>query len=188
MSRLHKVPMMFDEKMAPLPTERPTATLHARGVAPSPPHGSRKFTREDFPEGEHWEKLFVLFEETQNGISGLTERLWSEIPSWIFEYGYSASALSVVSGPDNGVPTLSSMTSELEYITSVLAIVPSGDTGLIQLGGVNIPVGPGTNFFGPVRFPLFPADIRALTVTPNPGAIGIYLFGQVAPTRGKMPL
>jgi len=171
-----------------LPLVSPTARLHehAEGVAVP-----RMLNRDDeFPRGEHIDRLIATFERLQNGQAALAERLWALIPSYILEWAYSPSATTLSSsdvGTGGSYATLSAQTSELEYITSVLACVPSGQTGVVQLGTVNIPVGQGVTMLAPVNFPLFQADIRSLVVT-SAGPVGLYLAGQVAPTRGKLPL
>ena len=169
-----------------LPEVSPTADLHEHDV----PAGRLLNRDAELPAGAHWERMLATFERLQNGQAALAEQLWAAISSNILEWAYSPSA-TILSSSDvatgGSYPTLSAQTSELEYITSIVACVPTSQTGIIQLGSVNIPIGVGVTVMAPVNFPLFMADIRSLTVT-GAGPCGLYLMGRVAPTRGKLPL
>ena len=177
--------LLLAEPRRPLPTETPAAVLAEHDV----PQPVLAKDRSDLGRDEHLERLFAIVEQIEAGMATLAERLQSAIPSWILEYGYLPSAKVLSSSPAYGgaVSTLSARTTDLEYVTTIVASVPSGATGLVQLGDVVIPVSPGTTTMPDVRIPLFPADLRMLSVT-TAGPIALVLCGQVAPVRGKLPL
>lgn len=180
-------------------TEFPVDANHPN---PPPVAGERIKVRDDFPSGDRWEQMFEMFEQLQNGMGALAEQLWSRIPTWILEWGYLPSA-TVVSSSDaynnatvagtgattgGGISTLAAQTSDLEYITTVVTLVPASETGLLTLGKVTMPVPTGLTTMPFVRFPLEPLDLRQLSISGSPGGLGLWLFGEVAPTRGRLPL
>jgi hypothetical protein len=175
----------------PAPLETNAALLKEHDVPPVP----RALDRQ--PEPQHldlFERIMERFELLEHGMGALAEQLASAIPSYTCEYAYSPSATALVSSSTNvdgvavgGFPTLGPQTDDLIYVLSALVSVPSGATGLLQLGNVTIPVTNGTTMLAPLRVPLFPQDLRALTVT-TAGPLAVVLMGQVAPTRGKLPL
>ena len=177
--------LLLAEPRRPLPTETPAAVLAEHDV-PQPVVAK---DRSDLGRDEHLERLFAIVEQIEAGMATLAERLQSAIPSWILEYGYlpSATVLSSSSAYGGAVSTLSARTTELEHITTIVASVPAGATGKVQLGSVIIPLPAGTTTMPDVRIPVFPSDLRMLTVTAA-GAIALVLCGQVAPVRGKLPL
>ena len=179
--------------IVPAPMESNAARLKEHDVPPVP----RALDRDPEVVPEHLDlftRIMERFELLEHGMGALAEQLASAIPSYTLEYAYSPSATALVSSSTNvdgvavgGFPTLGPQTDDLIYILSAIASVPSGATGLLQLGSVTIPVTNGTTVLAPLRIPLFPQDLRALTVT-SAGPLALVLMGQVGPTRGKLPL
>ena len=176
----------------PAPLETNAVLLKDHDVPPVP----RALDRQP-PSPEHadlFEKIMERFELLEHGMGALAEELASAIPSYTCEYAYSASATALVSTSTNvngarvgSWPTLGPQTDDLIYALSVLASVPSGATGLLQLGNITVPLPSGPSMLAPLRIPLFPTDLRSLVVT-TAGPVALVIMGQVAPTRGKLPL
>ena len=109
----------------------------------------------------------------------LADHLWSEIPLAISESVYAAAQAA-------NVPlAVNAQTSGLELVESIVACVPSGATGLIQLGSTFLPVGQGITVIAPVKLPLGTSDTRTLTVTAQ-GPTALWLTGRQQPTFGVL--
>lgn len=111
----------------------------------------------------------------------LTDHQWSTIPLYVSEKAFNA-ALGV------GVPMIvPPITSGLEVITSVVASVPTGATGLITLGDLQLPIPAGLSIITSVQFTLLSADVRSLVLAGGGGAAALWLTGQCLPTYGVLP-
>lgn len=109
---------------------------------------------------------------------GVVDELWSRIPTDVDESAFSAN-LGI------GVPlSVAPQYSTLELVTSIVACVPTGATGLIQLGSMVLPVSAGTTVICPVRKLLGANDTRALTLAGSAGPAALWLTGEQAPTFG----
>ncbi len=122
------------------------------------------------------EELLALLAGSENGRQALIDGLWARIPSYLYEHSYQPSGTQVI---------VAAQTRNLELITAILAIIPSGSTGTIQLGPLTIPVVSG--LFNPtgLTIMLSGSDVRSLTISPA-GSLGLYLFGNQLPLYGKM--
>jgi len=183
---------LFAHAERPDPVDAPVARLHEHGIVPQ----GRVLNRDqELSSGDQrYERLFEIFERLENGQAALTERLAAEVPALVFEFGYLASGTVITSQFQSlaGVAyqPMSSMqprSTDLEVIESVTVAVPSGATGIIQLGNITIPVPSGTTNLLGLTLPLVVTDLRALSVT-LAGPMSILLCGHVHPTRGRLPL
>jgi len=183
---------LFAHAERPDPVDAPVARLHEHGIVPQ----GRVLNRDqELPSGDQrYERLFEIFERLENGQAALTERLAAEVPSLVCEFGYLASGTVITSSYQsiNGVAyqpmsTMQPQTSDLEVIESIIASVPSGATGLLQLGAVTIPLSAGTTPLPFLKIRLLPYELRALSST-SAGPMAVVLMGHVYPTRGRMPL
>jgi hypothetical protein len=107
----------------------------------------------------------------------LADQLWASIPSIYWESGNLASALSVNSTPRQESPV---------QITTIVASVPAGATGSLQLADVVLYLGPGLSvvpFGDGAGIVLARSDTRSLTVTAA-GPVSLLLAGKVLPTTG----
>lgn len=118
------------------------------------------------------ERLALL----EHGRQALVDSLWARIPSYVVEAGYGAAVTSLVVNPQ---------TTKLERINAVVAALPSGATGLLQLGDVVIPLGQGITNLGGVGFLLSTTSTRSLTSTVS-GPLALVLFGEILPTDGVL--
>lgn len=118
------------------------------------------------------ERLVLL----EHGRQALVDSLWARIPSYVVEAGYQAAVTSLTVNPQ---------TTKLERINAVIASLPSGATGLLQLGDVIVPLGQGITNMGGVGFLLNTTSTRSLTSTVS-GPLALVLFGEVLPTDGVL--
>lgn len=116
-----------------------------------------------------------------NGLrQTLQDHLWADIPVTITEAAYNANLAT-------GTPMYATpQTSALELITAVIATVPAGATGLIQLGSIFIPAGAGPTLLAPVEILLSSTDARSLTISTTAGPAALVLCGRQRPTFGVM--
>lgn len=155
----------------------------AQAVAhqPPPPVVGRRHLPREFPrdrDGVLDRKLENL-EILESGRAALGTRRWAEITETVTEEGYSASALTV---------QVYAKTTGWERITGWLAVVPSGATGILQLGHLTIPLSAGqTNSPCGMNLDLATDDIRLLTVT-QAGPVALALFGHVSPMTASLPI
>jgi hypothetical protein len=122
------------------------------------------------------EELLQLLTQTEHGRQSLIDGLWARIPAYVFEMAYQPSATSVTCSPQ---------TRNMERITGILAVVPSGSTGTVILGQAIIPVVSGLNNLTGIGFLLNASDVRNLTIT-QAGTLALYLFGEQLPLYGKI--
>jgi hypothetical protein len=122
--------------------------------------------------------ILTRLEEMESGRSALGQRLWAEINAVVEEYGNDDDNTVVTTQPDaQGYVT----------ITSVVATVPSGATGVLQLGARVFYLGAGvTNLMG-LACQLSQSDLRQLTVSVA-GPVSLYLAGHVSPMQGQLPV
>jgi hypothetical protein len=191
MTRSH---LMFAHPPVPEPVGAPPeARLHEH-VAPPPPRAVDRPLAHD----ERWERLLVLFELLEHGMSALAEQLQARIPSYELYWGYSPNATLLTSQEGPGqVTTLAPRSSDLVLVDGITAFLPAGATGTLTLGSVVLPLGApaSSNWIGaaPVlalvgqRILLSPRDVRSLSSS-TAGPMALLLSAEVAPTRGKLPL
>ena len=174
---------IFDRMTTPTihPAEQAAAQVDASGqwVVPE----SAQPRRGTLSPAERDEALALLLErlgEIGGGArQALVDNAWGGIPLTYWESQYSASGLQVVPQPksENGVT-----------ITTIVACVASGATGLVQLADVVLPVSPGTTVipFGPGSgIQLQRGDTRSLTQT-SAGPLSLLLAGHVAPMYSRV--
>lgn len=139
--------------------------------------------RDDVPalEREALQAALDLLAQQPNALrQALADHQWSTISLMVDEFAYAANQAT-------GAPlTVAAQTSGLELITSVVACVPAGATGLVQLGLMAIPVGAGVTIVAPVQKLLGATDARALTLAGSNGPAALWLTGQQMPTYGVL--
>lgn len=110
----------------------------------------------------------------------LTDHLHATIPVTVSEHAYMASLAA-------GVPMyVRAQTGGLELITGICAVVPSGCTGLVQLGPLAIPVSAGLTQITPVKRELGTSDTRQITISGGSGPTLLWIWGDQQPTYGVM--
>lgn len=120
--------------------------------------------------------------ELADGLrQALSDHLWASIPQHVVEHAYSAAQ-------NPGVPlNVAPQTANLELITSVVAVVPDGMTGLVQLDDLNIPCSAGVNTFAPVKKLLTTRSLRSITLAGDgAGPVLLWLSGEQLPTFGTL--
>lgn len=105
---------------------------------------------------------------------------WAQIPFHVKE------GLFVPGLAAGTVLTFNPQTSGLELIQYVLFSVPTGATGTIVLGDMQIPVGAGTGILSPVSILLASGDLRSLTLAGGNGNAALWLMGRQQPTYGAL--
>lgn len=123
-------------------------------------------------EAEELDRLWSRIDLIAAGNQRLIDELHARIPVDIYEAAYIATATSLTTAP---------VTSQMIRATAVVATIPSGATGLLQLGPVTIPLGtPTTNLVG-LRIQLRAADLRRLSATKS-GPMALLVCGEMMPT------
>ncbi len=118
--------------------------------------------------------IYETLDRLTTGRQAMVDALWARIPVEITEHRYVATAKTVATAP---------VTTQLVKVTSVVATLPTGATGTLQLGDLVIPLGQGvTNLIG-LRVFLHQSDTRLLQST-KAGPVSLTLSGEVAPTIG----
>jgi hypothetical protein len=107
----------------------------------------------------------------------VADELWARIPVTVDESAFQNLAAA-------GVLTVTPQFQTYEMIESVVAIVPTGATGTVQLGATLLPVGAGVTVITPVRKMLGSSDVRSLTIAGGGGPSALWLTGTQAPTFG----
>lgn len=157
--------------------------------------GQRSLSRE-FPrhQDERLDNALRRLEMLENGRSSLGSRRWAEITEAVNEYNYSAlGTATVVQGTTyyaikSNDPATGGRYSGFATITAYVVTVPSSQTGLLQLGDFNLPVGQGvTNSPPGMNLQLATDDIRQLLCTGS-GPMSIAIFGHVSPMTGTLPI
>lgn len=115
----------------------------------------------------------------------LTDHQWSLIPLFVDENVYAPAQ------PSGSPLYVKAQTSGLEQITSIVATIPEGATGTIQLGSMVIPISEGTTVIAPVQKLLATSDTRCVTFIagdgqPSAGPCALWLTGQQLPTYGVL--
>lgn len=118
--------------------------------------------------------LYERLDKIETGRQSLINALWAQIPADVTEHAYTPTATSLTVPP---------ITEELVKVTAVVATLPAGATGTLQLGDVVVFLGtPSVNLMG-LRILLRGSDTRLVQAT-KAGPISVVISGQVAPTRG----
>lgn len=131
---------------------------------------------------------FDILQQILNGIDrmpaalrqGVADEIWARLPSVVDESQFVAAlapGVPLVVAPQYGT---------YEVITCVVASVPTGATGLVQLGSTIIPVGAGLSVMPHTRKILAQSDVRSLTIAGATGAAALWLTGEQQPTFGVM--
>lgn len=112
----------------------------------------------------------------------LAERQWAAIALTANEYIYT---------PAQGIGQVNAALITPQYSQqvmyhSIVAVVPAGATGLIQLGSLTIPVSAGPTVITPVEMQLGPGDTRSLVLATAAGPSLLWLTGQQLPTSGVL--
>lgn len=105
---------------------------------------------------------------------------WASIPFTVQEWAWSQALAQ------GGVLAASPQTAGLELIQSIVVSVPTGATGVVQLGINQLPVPAGVTVIAPVAFPVGSSDTRSLTITGGAGAAALILSGTQQPTYGAL--
>ena len=148
-------------------------------VVPESAHPRRPTLSAGQSDAELLEVLERLSQVGGGARQHLIDALWGGIPTVYWENAYSASALQVQPQPrqENGVT-----------ITTVVACVAAGATGLVQLSDVIIPVSAGLNVvpFGEGGgIMLQRGDTRSLTQTAS-GPCALVLSGHLSPMFSRV--
>lgn len=109
----------------------------------------------------------------------LTDSLWQSIAGDNWESTYAAVTTANVPlqiAPKTTLPM---------RVECIVASVPSGATGIIQLGDVTIPVGAGIFNANGLRLQISQTDIRQITTT-GTGPVSLLITGVQLPTYGAM--
>lgn len=105
---------------------------------------------------------------------------WASIPFTIQEWAWSQNLAAGVALP------AAPQTAGLELIQSIVVSVPTGATGIVQLGINQLPVPAGVTVIAPVAFPVSSTDVRSLTIAGGAGAAALILSGTQQPTYGAL--
>lgn len=169
------------------PTDQP-------GVS-QPVAGRRNLVRE-FPREHHdgLDRALTHLEQLQGGRQALGLKRWAEITEVVNEYNYSpAGTATVINGVTYYVvkandPATGGRYQGFATITAFLVSVPSGATGVLQLGDLTLPVGQGiTTSPAGINLQLATDDIRQLNCTAS-GPMSIAVFGYVTPMTATLPV
>lgn len=136
----------------------------------------REFRDEVGPLTEVMDRLASLPEHLRQFLA---DQLWAGVPTFYNEYQYLASATQVTTTPP---------TNELVAVGAVVASIPSGTTGLVQIHDLVIPVGQGLTTLalgGSNGLPLRRSDTRSLTLASgsSAGPMLLWLSGRITSDR-----
>lgn len=119
------------------------------------------------------QELLAALQDLGNGTrQAVADALWAKLPTVYWESAYNPAATQVFPTPRQ---------ENLVTVTTIVASVPSGATGLVQLSDVVIPVPQGLSVIpfgegGGIQ--LSRADTRSLTATLS-GPVALVLAGYV---------
>lgn len=122
------------------------------------------------------EQVLELLMGLEHGRQGLLDRLWAELTANVDERAWLGSATVLQVAPQ---------ATGLVKITSVIATIPTDQTGTLVLGDWQMPLPAGVTVLPFVGILLNASDLRQLTST-GAGALSLRLMGHVLPTRGVM--
>lgn len=143
-------------------------------LAPGPPGRGLPPGLDHHDRPTEAEEVLTLLMGLEHGRQAILDRLWSEIPADIDERDWLASATSLTVAPQS---------TGLVKITSVIATIPTDQTGTLILGDWQMPLPAGVTVLPFVGMLLTASDLRQLTST-GAGALSLRLMGVQLPTRG----
>ncbi len=112
----------------------------------------------------------------EHGRQALTDALWARLPAYVQEDNYAASATQLNVQPQSSM---------LVRITFIFCWVPSGATGTLTLGRLQIPVDQGANQLQGCSILLSGSDPRQLNVS-QAGICAVLLTGEQVPEIGTL--
>jgi hypothetical protein len=120
--------------------------------------------------------------ERLSGLPGalrqtLDDSLWQSIAEDNYESSYSPSQTA------NAALTCQPKTTNIFRVEAFVATIPSGATGLLQLGDAVIPLSAGHTSANGLRLQLAQADLRSVSATVT-GPVSLLLTGKQLPPYG----
>lgn len=113
----------------------------------------------------------------------LSDHQWSVIPLTINEYSYAAALVA-------GAPlVVNPLSTNLFRVQLIVATVPTGATGIVQLDDLKIPVGAGVTTIpapGDAGMILSQGSTRGITIAGANGPASLWLSGVQLPTYGAL--
>lgn len=111
----------------------------------------------------------------------LADEMWRRIPLTVDESTYQPALAA------GGVLAVNPQTAGYELITTIVAVVPAGSSGLVQLASTALPVPAGVTTISPMRKLLNTSDTRSLTISGGTGGAALlWLMGEQMPTYGVL--
>lgn len=130
-----------------------------------------------FPRSPTVEDIMSRLLQLEHGRQAMVDALWASLASRIYERGFVNGTTLVVNPQTSG----------MALISSVVASVPAGQTGVLTLGDLQISLPAGLNVMGETGFLLSFSDLRQLVVTGGGSPlISLALAGVQLPTRGVL--
>jgi hypothetical protein len=146
----------------------------------------REFSHTVHPElDEQLSRVLASIERMPEGMrQAVIDGLWGSIPETVDE---RLSQVLAAAAPGNAL-TVPAQTGGLELITCIIAAVPTGSTGVLQLGSTfQLPLVAGVTALPELRCLLQSTDVRQLTIAGGAGGLSaLWLMGKQLPTYGVL--